>query len=77
MEDSAIVPPPNSTTMWNPTNDSNATGYSDLSPTQEEFIMPAGVLQLVSWALSGIKANQEGFQKELHDYMEEQDQVNI
>ena len=39
-----------------------------ISPTQEEFIMPAGVPQLVVWPLSGIKADQEGFQRELHDY---------
>jgi len=38
-----------------------------ISPTQEEFIIPAGVPQLVIWPLSGIKANQEGFQKEFHD----------
>jgi len=48
MEDSAMVRLPTSTAMWNPTNDSNATGHSDLLPTQEEFIMPAGVLQLVA-----------------------------
>jgi len=39
-----------------------------ISPTQEEFIMPTGVPQLVVWPLSGIKADQEVFQKELHDY---------
>ena len=39
-----------------------------ISPTQEGFIMPSGVPQLVVWPLSGIKANQEGFQRELHGY---------
>ena len=39
-----------------------------ISPTQEGFIMPSGVPQLAVWPLSGIKADQEGFQKELRDY---------
>jgi len=39
-----------------------------VSSTREEFIMLAGAPELVIWPLSGIKANQEGFQKELHDY---------
>ena len=39
-----------------------------ISPTQEGFIMPSGVPQLAVWPLSSIKADQEGFQKELRDY---------
>ena len=39
-----------------------------ISPTQEEFIMPEGVPRLAAWPLSGIKADQEGFLKELHIY---------
>ena len=39
-----------------------------ISPTQEEFIMPEGVPRLAAWPLSGIKADQEGFLKELHVY---------
>ena len=38
------------------------------SPNQEEFIMPEGVPRLATWPLSGIKADQEGFLKELHIY---------
>ena len=30
--------------------------------------MPSGVPQLAVWPLSGIKADQEGFQQELHGY---------
>ena len=33
MEDSAVVPPPTSPVMWNPTNDPNAPGHSDLADT--------------------------------------------
>ena len=33
MEDSAVVPPPTSAVTWNPTNDPNATGHSDLADT--------------------------------------------
>ena len=33
MEDSAMVSPPTSTVMWNPSSDSNATGHSDLANT--------------------------------------------
>ena len=39
-----------------------------ISPTQEAFIMPSGVPQMVVWPLSGSKADQEDFQKELLDY---------
>ena len=39
-----------------------------ISPTQEEFIMPSGVPQLVVWQLSGNGADQEAFQKQLQDY---------
>ena len=39
-----------------------------ISPTQEEFIMPSGVPQLVVWPLSGIAAEQEVFQKEPQGY---------
>ena len=35
-----------------------------ISPTQEGFIMPSGVPQLAVWPLSGIKVDQEGFQKD-------------
>ena len=39
-----------------------------ISPTQQEFIMPAGVPQLVVWPLSGISGDQEVFQKKLQDF---------
>ena len=39
-----------------------------ISPTQEEFIMPAGVPQLVVRPLTGIVAEQEAFQRELQCY---------
>ena len=39
-----------------------------ISPTQQEFIMPAGVPQPVVWPLSGISGDQEAFQKGLQDY---------
>ena len=47
-----MVPPPTSIADWNSASDSSSTGCGD-SPTQEEFIMPAGVSQLVVWPLSG------------------------
>ena len=67
MEDTTMVPSPSTTTMRISTSDSTATG-AVISPTQEEFIMPQGVPRLAAWPLSGIKADQEGFLKELHVY---------
>ena len=52
VEDPTMVSPHPLTTEWFPTLDSN-TGNVVISPTKEEFIMPAGVLQLVIWPLSG------------------------
>jgi len=39
-----------------------------ISPTQQEFIMPSGVPQLVVWPLSGVPADQRAFQQTLHDF---------
>ena len=49
------------TTVRTPTSDSTATGYSDLTNSEEIFIMPEGISWLAAWSLSGIKANQEDF----------------
>lgn len=38
-----------------------------ISPTQEKFIMPAGVPQLAAWPLLGRNADQKAFQKRLLD----------
>ena len=39
-----------------------------ISPTQQEFIMPSGVPQLVVWPLSGVPADRKAFQQRLHNY---------
>ena len=64
MEDTTVVP------SVRPTTEGSFTSYPNviISPMQEGFIMPSGVSKLAIWPLSGIKADQEGFQRELHDY---------
>ena len=39
-----------------------------ISPTEKEFIMPAGVPQLAAWPLSGRNVEQEAFQRKLLGY---------
>ena len=39
-----------------------------ISPSEREFIMPAGVPKLAVWPLSGKSADQEAFQQKLHSW---------
>ena len=39
-----------------------------ISPSEREFIMPAGVPQLAAWPLSGKSADREAFQQKLHSW---------
>ena len=39
-----------------------------ISPSEREFIMPAGVPQLAAWPLSGKSADREAFQQKLHGW---------
>ena len=52
VEDTTMVSPPPSATVWLPSLDPTQENVV-ISPTKEEFIMPAGVPQLVVWPLFG------------------------
>ena len=68
VEDSALVSSPSTSPDRDSTSYSNSQENIVISPTQQEFIMPAGVPQLVVWPLSGISGDQEVFQKKLQDF---------